>query len=191
MPIHYDPLMAVPRRPVLCFGRRRRKYPRVVTFARNCLFIFGVSLHPLVAHRSGRLLSGGYGAPRRRRLIPTGTFIDQGRYRGPEACARCASSTAKPAAGHISSGSGVIAIGSTVEHADLPRAPSRAQLKTLFMHSAVPMVGFGEAFDGLVLLEIYWNVVFLVDVSCLRSSGFVVGLLVLCRQSALDSITAG
>ena len=64
--------------------------------------------------------------------------------------------TAKSEAVQISGESGVTGCGSKAGEALLGEAPTRAQLRTLFMHSAVPMVGFGEPSRGLDALDSSW-----------------------------------
>lgn len=64
-----------------------------------------------------------------------------GAYR-PPGCVRRVSSTGRPAKPEVVQSGGGITSSSHVEGA---ADPTRAQLRTLFMHSAVPMVGFGES----------------------------------------------
>lgn len=106
-----------------------------------------------------RSLSRGCGAPRRRRSSLPRAPVAQGASHRPPACVRFVASSAKTESVQISGGSGVIASGSKKAGAGEPlgAVPTRAQLRTLFMHSAVPMVGFGEA----------WHVD-AVDSSCLE-----------------------
>lgn len=77
-------------------------------------------------------------------------------YRRP-GCVRRVSSTRRPAKPEVVESSGGIAGGSHVEGAAAD--PTRAQLRTLFMHSAVPMVGFGKSWQdiGYRALELPWR----------------------------------
>lgn len=65
---------------------------------------------------------------------------------GVASCAQSSSSAPTPGEVHraipAASSDGVISRQLPREPADVP---TRTQLRTLFMHSAVPMVGFGEA----------------------------------------------
>lgn len=94
-----------------------------------------------------RSLARGCGAPRRRRSSLPRAPVAQGASHRPPACVRFVASSAKTESVQISGGSGVIASGSKKAGAGETQGgvPTRAQLRTLFMHSAVPMVGFGEA----------------------------------------------